>query len=90
MSNEGEFEKTRIQNSDEAHEEANLLSFSKSTAENRPTAKDYDEALGWLNAIQEDISQGSELDDKTIKLLRERLEKWKAEANKYAQEQAMS
>jgi len=88
MSNEGKFEETRIKNPDEAHEEANILSFARSTLEHRPTAEEYEEALGWLNALQEDISQGSELDDKTIKLLRGRLEEWKDEANKYALEQA--
>ncbi|OYV63340.1 MAG: hypothetical protein B7X03_02255 [Parcubacteria group bacterium 21-58-10] len=58
MSTEGDFEKTRIQNQDEAHEEANMLTFALEGGE-KPTAKDYDEALRQLEILEEETNEGT-------------------------------
>lgn len=64
---EGNFEKTRIQNPDTAHEEANMLRVEAGEA---PTAEDYDVALEKLEELQEVASHGSESIDKVTKPLR--------------------
>ena len=68
MSAEG-FEKTRIQNPDEAHEEANMIrlkaqeSFAVSKSEDgKPKARDYEQALEMLEELQEDAKKGTALD----------------------------
>lgn len=57
MSAEGNFEKTRIHNPDEAHEEANMM---KIEAGEQATAEDYDEALAWLEKLQEEADRGGD------------------------------
>ena len=68
MSAEG-FEKTRIQNPDEAHEEANMIrlnaqeSFAVSkNKDGKPKARDYEEALEMLVELQEDAREGTSID----------------------------
>ena len=70
MSAEGKFEKTRIQNPDEAHEEANMLRVEAGEA---PTAEDYDRALVMLEELQEEASHGSKSVDRMTKPMRNAL-----------------
>lgn len=56
MSLEGNFEKTRIQNQDEAHEEANMLRFEVG---NEATVEDYDRALALLDELEAKTSTES-------------------------------
>lgn len=65
MSAEG-FEKTRIQNPDEAHEEANMLSAQVEESLGGPTAEDYDNALVMLEELQKEAENESPLVNKVM------------------------
>ena len=67
MSAEDKFEKTRIQNPDEAHEEANMVSVE--AGEGRPTAKNYRDALEQLESLEKEANEGSvESMDKALRV----------------------
>lgn len=55
-----EFEKTRVQNADQAHEEANMMSVALERryppTEKPPTAEDYNKALSWLSELQHAVA----------------------------------
>jgi len=53
-----EFEKTRIRDSEKAHEEANMISSYFEEGE-MPTKEDYDQALDCLKELQEEASHES-------------------------------
>jgi hypothetical protein len=52
----GNYEKTRIQDPNEAHEEANMLRVEAGDA---PKAEDYDKALAYLDELQGKAEKGS-------------------------------
>lgn len=64
MSAEG-FEKTRIQNSDEAHKEANMIRFEAQPfyTNERPKSVDYDKALAALENLRKDAQKESPIID---------------------------
>lgn len=60
-----EAEETRIQNPDEAHEKANMLQVEVGE---QATPEDYDEALSWLEKLQEEADRGGDgIDNKQLR-----------------------
>jgi len=65
-----DFSKTRIQDSEKAQEEANMIRVEVG---GQPTAQDYDEALEWITTLEEEAVNGSVTIDKLTKPLRNAL-----------------
>lgn len=76
MSAEGKFEKTRIQDPDVAHEEANMLRVdqeSRMEGREMPSAQDYDEALQYLEELKKEAENESLLVNRVIDPMRSTL-----------------